>query len=166
MNKKTHEFIVGIFVIAGILCLGFLAAKVSGLSVSSLNQKTYIVTAEFTDIGSLRKNAAVRIAGVEIGSVTSIKLTTNYSGFIALVTLKLDKQYDKIPSDYSASIQTMGLLGESYIALEPAKINLPNLNNSQYLQDNAKIGLANTSSAMNLNALISTFASGTNKSKE
>ena len=160
MYKKSYEIAVGIFIILGIIALMFMAFKVSGLSMASIKNDHYLVTAEFSDIGSLRNGAAVRIAGVEIGVVRKIDLTTNYNGFIATASLSINKKYTNIPSDYSASIQTSGILGDSFIGLQPPKINLPNIDDSDYLKNGSAISLANTSSAINLNALINTFASG------
>lgn len=160
MYKKPYEIAVGIFVILGIIALIFMELKVSGLSMASIKNDHYLVTAEFSDIGSLRNGAAVRIAGIEIGVVKKIDLTTNYNGFIAIITLAIRQKYAKIPSDYAASIQTSGILGDSFIGLQPAKITLPNADGSDYLKNGSTISLANTSSAINLNSLISIFASG------
>ena len=160
MYKKTHELIVGIFVLLGLITLIFMALKVSGLSIGDFGQKTYQVNAEFTNIGSLRTGAAVRIAGVEIGTVKSITLTSGYSGFNANVSLQIKDQYNQIPRDYSAAIETSGILGDSFIALKPAKIELPGLYEDKYLKNGSIIELSNTTAALNLNSLINTFVSG------
>lgn len=166
MYKKTHELAVGIFVIIAILGMLFLAFKVSGLSSSSFNSRTYTIYADFTDIGNLRQNAAVRIAGVEVGTVKNIELDTSYTGFIARVTMNINQQFDKIPSDYAASIQTSGILGDSFIALTPPLMTLPFDDQDPYLHNGSVIALENTTSAMNLNALISTFASSGGKKND
>ena len=160
MYKKSLEFIVGLFILLALVALAFLALKVSGLSLASFHAKSYEVKAEFSDIGALRLGAAVRIAGVEIGSVKSISLMPSYNGFVATVDMSLDNKYNKIPASYSASIQTSGILGDSFIALETAKINLPGLYQGEYLKNGSVIPLANTGSAINLNALVNTFVSG------
>ncbi|MBK2125339.1 outer membrane lipid asymmetry maintenance protein MlaD [Fangia hongkongensis] len=165
MYKKTYEIIVGIFVLLAIVALIFMALKVSGLSIGSINSSNYEIKAEFKDIGSLRTGAAVRISGVEIGSVKNIELATSYSGFIATVTLSINNKYNKIPGSYSASIQTSGILGDSFVALEPAKINLPNLYGSEYLKNGSVIPLTNTTSSINLNSLINTFVSSSGTKK-
>ena len=156
MYKKSLEFIVGLFILLALVALAFLALKVSGLSLASFHAKSYEVKAEFSDIGALRLGAAVRIAGVEIGSVKSISLMPSYNGFVATVDMSLDNKYNKIPASYSASIQT----SDSFIALETAKINLPGLYQGEYLKNGSVIPLANTGSAINLNALVNTFVSG------
>ena len=63
------ELVVGLFMIAGIVCLLFLAFKVSGLTSWSY-ANTYKITAAFQNIGDLKVRAPVTIAGVRIGLLT------------------------------------------------------------------------------------------------
>lgn len=165
MYKRSYELLVGIFVLLGILSLIFMALKVSGLSISSLNKSTYLVNAEFENIGSLRSGAAVRIAGVEVGKVTVISLKPNYNGFIAHVRLHINNCYNNIPSNYLAAIETSGILGDSFIALQPSNLDIPSLYNSKYLHNGCTIELSNTSSAINLNSIINTFVSSSGDKK-
>ncbi|WP_116964079.1 outer membrane lipid asymmetry maintenance protein MlaD [Fastidiosibacter lacustris] len=165
MYKKSYELLVGIFVLCGIITLVFMALKVSGLSLTELNKNVYRINAQFQNIGSLRSGAAVRIAGVEIGKVESISLKPSYSGFIANVILSINKQHNQIPSSYSASIDTSGILGESFISLQPSQLDLPDFYESKYLQNGSTIELSNTSSAINLNSLINTFISASGDKK-
>jgi phospholipid/cholesterol/gamma-HCH transport system substrate-binding protein len=82
-----------------------------------MGSNQYTLTAHFTQIGQLRKQAPVRISGVNIGQVSNI--TLDPKTFESVVTLSLDKQYKDLPADTSANILTSGLLGESYINLLP-----------------------------------------------
>ena len=155
MYKKSTEFIVGVFVILACLALVFLAFKTSGLTAESLSKNNdYQVTAQFGNIGGLKDNAAVRIAGVQIGYVESIKL--DQTTFMATVTMNIYNQYHKIPADSSVSIQTEGILGENYISLE-AGGDSANLHNGSVIHT--------AYSATNLGSLISTFASGGDSKK-
>ena len=158
-NKNLFETITGIFIVIGVVCFLFLTFEVSGLNLNNINQKTYIVTAKFKDIGSLRENASVKIAGVEVGRVTDIKLSKSYNGFIADVVMTLDTG-PKIPASYSATISMAGILGDNYISLSPSKHNILNIidnNKNKYLHNGSVISLENTESALNLNSLINTF---------
>lgn len=118
MNKRYGiDFIVGIFVVMGILAFMGLAFKVSGLTHLS-EGKGYDVTAEFINIGNLKTRAPVNIAGVKIGEVK--KITLDPSSFYAKVTLHIEDDQAKIPvQDTTARILTEGLLGSNYISLEP-----------------------------------------------
>lgn len=150
MYKRSTEFIVGIFVICAFIALFFLAFKTSGMTSSSLSsQNEYKVTAQFGNIGGLQTDAAIRIAGVQVGYVKSIQL--NQMTFMAEVTMEIYNQYDKIPADSSASIQTEGILGENYVSLQAG-------GSSKNLRNGSVIHTAY--SATNLGSLISTFASG------
>lgn len=118
MNKRhSIEFIVGIFVIIGILSFVALAFKVSGMTQFS-ESKGYDVTAQFINIGNLKTRAPVNIAGVKVGEVKSI--TLDPVSFYADVVLHIEDANVKIPvRDTSARILTEGLLGSNYISLEP-----------------------------------------------
>jgi len=114
-SNKAMELAVGVFILAGIVALVFLALKVGNLSTASVNE-AYHVQARFDNIGQLKTRAPVTIGGVRVGRVSDIKIDEN---FYALVTMQIDSSYHKIPSDSGASILTAGLLGEQYISLEP-----------------------------------------------
>ena len=113
MERTTLDLWVGIFVLAGIGALMFLAMKVSNISSFDAN-KSYAVTAQFDNIGSLKVRAPVKSAGVVVGRVSNI--TFDSKDYEAEVTLSLSSAY-KFPLDTSASIMTSGLLGEQYVAL-------------------------------------------------
>lgn len=115
MQQKTVDVWVGIFVLVGILALGFLALKAGNLSSSTFN-KTYPVVTKFDNIGGLKVRASVRSAGVVVGRVAAINFDDK--NFQAVVTLNLDQRY-QFPEDSSAKILTAGLLGEQYIGIEP-----------------------------------------------
>jgi phospholipid/cholesterol/gamma-HCH transport system substrate-binding protein len=117
MNKTTRiELMVGLFMVAGLLALFFLAMKVSNLGTFS-GGGVYHVDARFENIGGLKVKAPVTMAGVEVGRVKAIGYDTKT--FQAVVTLGINTDYDEIPDDTFAKILTAGLLGEQYIGLEP-----------------------------------------------
>ncbi|MGY0612930.1 MULTISPECIES: outer membrane lipid asymmetry maintenance protein MlaD [unclassified Luteimonas] len=110
------EFAVGAFLLLAL-------ASVLVLAVASTNGKfgfardTYELTARFTNLGQLRPNAPVKVGGVTIGSVSAIDLDP--VKFDTIVTLAIDNRFNEIPIDTSAQILTGGLLGESYVGLQP-----------------------------------------------
>lgn len=114
MERATLDLWVGIFVVAGIAALIFLALKVGNIG-SFDTAETYAVTAKFADIGGLKVRAPVKSAGVVVGRVGEIRFDTkNYE---AEVVLNISSAY-KFPLDSGAAIMTSGLLGEQYIALD------------------------------------------------
>lgn len=144
-QSKTIEVAVGMFVAAGIGALFVLAMKVSNLS--TFNDDTgYPVIARFDNIGGLKERAAVTMAGVRIGRVE--KIGFDNSTYEAIVTLKINGQYNQLPKDSSASIFTSGLLGEQYISLEPG-------GDDKYMAANDTVKI--TQSALVLEQLIGQF---------
>ena len=115
MNRTVLDLWVGLFVIAGIAALLFLALKVGSMNTVS-TADSYEVVARFENIGGLKPRAPVKSAGVVVGRVADIRFDNET--YEAAVTLRLDKRY-AFPKDTSAAIMTSGLLGEQYIALEP-----------------------------------------------
>ena len=116
MQSKTIEIMVGLFILAGIIALVLLAFKVSGVD-HLVSKQYYVVTANFDNIGGLKTNAPVSMAGVTIGQVEEINLDSQT--LQATVTMVIDQKYKDIPADSSAGILTQGLLGSNYIGLTP-----------------------------------------------
>lgn len=116
MNTRTIEVAVGLFVAAGVAALFMLAMKVSNLATYGGGQG-YVVTATFDNIGGLRVRSPVSASGVRVGQVTAIEYDSE--GYQARVSMSIDPQYDKFPTDTGASIMTSGLLGEQYVGLQP-----------------------------------------------
>lgn len=114
MNKTVLDLWVGLFVIAGIAALLFLALKVGSTSAITASD-SYEVVARFENIGGLKPRAPVKSAGVVVGRVADIQFDNET--YEAAVTLRLDKRY-AFPKDSSAAILTSGLLGEQYIGLD------------------------------------------------
>jgi len=123
--NKTIEISVGIFVAIGLAALFMLALKVSDLAADS-GGKGYLVKAYFDDVSGLSERAPIRIAGVKVGRVQSIVF--DQDRLKAIVTLKIDDNFNKISDDTIAAIRTDGLLGAKYVALEPGG-SLDNLAN-------------------------------------
>ena len=111
-RSPMRDFIVGLFVLAGLAALAYLSISVGGLSFS--NNGGLLIYAAFDQIGGLKPRAPVVIAGVKVGQIESIALDKNFRGRAAL-DLRKDLQ---LPVDTSASIMTSGLLGDQYISLE------------------------------------------------
>ncbi len=113
MNKTVLDLWVGLFVVAGIAAILFLALKVGSMNAVTASD-SYQVTANFENIGGLKSRAPVKSAGVVIGRVADIGFDPET--YEAVVTLRLDNRY-AFPKDTIAAILTSGLLGEQYIGL-------------------------------------------------
>ena len=112
MEKAKLEFVVGLFVLVGILCLGYLSIKLGKLELIGGN--VYEVVAQFNTASGLKPGSAVEIAGVEVGRVRVIALNEDR----AAVTLAVNNNV-KLYTDTIASIKTRGIIGEKFLALSP-----------------------------------------------
>lgn len=144
MQRSKIDIWVGLFVMAGVAALLFLALK----SANMLNLNTvkgYQITALFQDIGGLKPQAAVRSSGVVVGRVS--KIAYDAKAYQATVSLEMDDRYH-FPSDSSLRILTSGLLGDQYIGVDAG-----------YSDAGWKQGdtVSNTQSAVVLETLIGQF---------
>lgn len=114
MERSKNDIWVGLFVLIGAVAVLFLALQSANLLSLSL-QPTYRVVAKFDNIGGLKRQAAVKSAGVVVGRVESISFDDK--SYQARVTLALENRY-AFPKDSSLKILTSGLLGEQYIGVE------------------------------------------------
>jgi len=114
MERSKSDLWVGLFVLVGAAAILFLALQSANLLSLSF-QPTYRVVAKFDNIGGLKRQAAVKSAGVVVGRVESI--TFDDKSFQARVTLALETRY-LFPRDSALKILTSGLLGEQYIGVE------------------------------------------------
>lgn len=114
MEKSKNDVWVGLFVLIGAAAILFLALQSANLLTLSF-QPTYRVTAKFDNIGGLKRQAAIKSAGVVVGRVESISFDDK--SYQARVVMALENQY-QFPKDSSLKILTSGLLGEQYIGVE------------------------------------------------
>ncbi|MEO6264569.1 MAG: outer membrane lipid asymmetry maintenance protein MlaD [Luteimonas sp.] len=110
------EFAVGAFLLLALASLLVLAVATTN-GKFGFGHDSYPLQARFTNLGQLRASAPVKIGGVVIGNVADIQLDP--VKFDSVVTLAIDTRYKDLPADTSAGILTGGLLGESYIGLQP-----------------------------------------------
>ena len=116
MNRYKTELMVGVFVLMTIAALLLLALKVANQTVVT-DGDTYTLYAKFDNIGGLKVRSPVKVGGVTIGRVSSIKLDSE--DYSPVVELTIQAEYNAFPETSSASILTSGLLGEQYIGFEP-----------------------------------------------
>ncbi len=146
MKENYMETAVGIFVIIGIVCVGYLTIKLGKMEV--LGSNTYPLYARFESISGLKTGASVEMAGVQIGQVETISLDLETR--MALVRVKIQNGMT-LKEDVIASVTTSGLIGDKYINLSPGGSDI-------ILKPGEEI--TETESAVNLEALISKYVFG------
>jgi len=112
MRRFNMEIAVGLFLLAGILCLAYLSIRLGKLE--PIGGDTVPVTAKFSSVAGLRPGTDVEIAGVPVGKVDSISIRD----YQAVVGMQIQKGF-MLPDDTIASVKTRGLIGDVYISLSP-----------------------------------------------
>ena len=112
MNQTRSEIVVGIFVVVGILCLGYLAIRLGKLEI--FGNPGYVVYADFASVAGLKNGDPVEIAGVKVGKVEAITLAEDR----ARLALRLNPQV-KLQEDVIASVRARGLIGDKFVLISP-----------------------------------------------
>lgn len=146
MEKRSIEAAVGIFVILGMICVGYLTIKLGKMQV--LGDNTYPLYARFESVSGLKPGAYVEMAGVPVGQVDSINLDNKDQ--VAMVKLKIKKGV-VLKDDVIASVSTSGLIGDKYVKLTPGGAD-----------EDLKPGgtIIETESAVDIESLISKYVFG------
>ena len=111
--KGGTEIKVGIFVFIGIIALLYLTFKLAEEAFTP--KDVYRVYAVFDNISGLTKGSKIEMAGIPIGKVGKIELTSEGK---AKVELLIYKNY-KIQKDAKAVIRTYGVLGDKFVDIKP-----------------------------------------------
>jgi phospholipid/cholesterol/gamma-HCH transport system substrate-binding protein len=114
MKKYAMETTVGIFLVFGLLCIGYMAVKLG--HVSLFGDNTYSLFARFTTVSGLRAGSPVDMLGIEVGRVG--RLTMDQKDQKAVVEIKIQKDI-KVYDDAIASIKTEGLIGDMFLSIDP-----------------------------------------------
>jgi phospholipid/cholesterol/gamma-HCH transport system substrate-binding protein len=114
MQKYSKETLVGIFVLVGLACIGYMTVKLG--DVSLFQDDTYPLTARFSKVTGLRNGSIVNMLGLEIGRVG--KLTIDQEKQQAVAELRIQNGI-KIYDDAIASIKTEGIIGDRYVSVDP-----------------------------------------------
>ena len=112
MNHTRTEMIVGLFVLVGIACLGYLAIKLGKLEV--FGASGYTIVADFPSVAGLKVGDPVEIAGVKVGRVDSTGLAEDR----ARLVLRLNDGV-KLQEDVIASVRARGLIGDKFVLITP-----------------------------------------------
>ena len=144
MKKFDLELSVGLFILAGILCLGYLSVNLARME--AFGGEGYEVHALFTNVGGLKAGASVVIAGVDVGRVKEITLEDYEAKVVMRIQEGLELQEDAI-----ASVRTKGMIGEKFIQISPG-------GSEEIVPPGGR--LWETESAVDLEQMISKYAFG------
>lgn len=114
------ELKIGIVAVGALILAIMLIVAVGGQGGFPWQQ--YELKTKFSNVQGLKSGAVVRVAGVDVGKVTSVDLV----GADVQVTLKVNDENKRRITDQSrASIGSLSLLGEPIIEISPAAQGTP-----------------------------------------
>ena len=131
---KWSQLKVGLTVLVASITLGiliFLMSGTGGLFSRKITLKTY-----FDNANGLRVGAPVRLAGVDIGNVTSIRVVQDAGKRLTPVevTMKVNTTFlFNLRKDSLTLLSTAGVLGETYIDIDSSQAKDPQVKDGDIL---------------------------------
>jgi phospholipid/cholesterol/gamma-HCH transport system substrate-binding protein len=120
MKKYPMETVVGIFVVVGLVCIGYMAINLGKVSV--FEEDVYPLYARFTSVSGLRAGSGVEVYGIGAGRVK--RLTIDSERQMALVEMEIKKTL-KVYDDAQATVKTAGLIGDKFVKIDPGGAGEP-----------------------------------------
>ncbi len=146
MKKASVETAVGVFVLIGIFCAGYMSVRFG--KMEWIGDNYYAVKARFESVSGLKTGAEVQMAGVPIGKVSAITLELEKR--VAVVEMKIQKEVP-LSDDVIASVKTSGLIGDKFIKILPG-------GSEETLKPGGMI--SETESALDIEELVSKYVFG------
>jgi phospholipid/cholesterol/gamma-HCH transport system substrate-binding protein len=116
MSKSRLEWKVGLFMFISLVVLAALLLEFSkGINIF---RPTKIILLRAPNVGGLKIRAQVLMAGVQVGTVSDIRLGPQ--GTNVTIWLKIYSQYE-VHKDSRFALETSGFLGDQYVAIIPTR---------------------------------------------
>lgn len=155
---KWSQLRVGITVIVASLTLALLLFLMSG--TGGFFAKRILLKSYFDNAQGLRVGAPVRLSGVDIGNVVRINIVSHKPLTPVEVIMKVSTKYDfNLRRDSVTSLDTAGVLGETYLDIDSSQALGPQAQNGDVLPtqvhpDFNEVVRASQSTLQNMDALI------------
>ena len=155
---KWSQLKVGITVVVAsitLMVLVFLMNQTGGMFSHKITIKSY-----FDNASGLRQGAPVRLQGVDVGNVSAIRVVPNKPLTPVEVTMKVSTRYlANLRKDSVTSLETAGVLGETYVEIESGQAKGPRVKEGDVLitrehPDFTDVVRASQSTLQNLDALL------------
>jgi phospholipid/cholesterol/gamma-HCH transport system substrate-binding protein len=114
MKKYHHETVAGLFVLVGLICVGYLTVKLG--NVHLWGSDSYPIYARFNSVSGLKIGNSIEMLGSEIGEIADFSMDQEKS--VVVAELRIRKPI-KVYDDAIASIKTAGLIGDKYVSIDP-----------------------------------------------
>jgi phospholipid/cholesterol/gamma-HCH transport system substrate-binding protein len=127
---------VGVLVIVALIALMALiflmTGSTGGVFTGKLTLRSY-----FENAAGIKEGAPVNLEGVTIGNVTRIQIVPSRKLTPVEVTMKIGKKYgDAVHTDSSASLETIGVLGDTVVDINSKTATGPPVQNNNELKTN------------------------------
>ncbi|MFT4151084.1 MAG: outer membrane lipid asymmetry maintenance protein MlaD [Paracoccaceae bacterium] len=150
MAENTSEVLAGAVVLAAAIGFVVYAGAASGLGGAA---GTYPLKASFRAVDGITVGSDVRLAGVKVGTITSLALNPQTFFADATIAVRNDIQ---LPDDSAILISSEGLLGGNFVEIQPG-------GSSDNLAPGAEI--EDTQGSVSLISLLMKFVSGKSDDK-
>ena len=120
MKKYSIETTVGVFIVIGLICVGYMTVKLGKISL--FGEDTYPLYARFASVAGLRVGSSVEVYGIQVGTVESLSIDEKRQ--MGVVRMKINRDL-KVYDDAAATIKTSGLIGDKYVKIEPGGAGEP-----------------------------------------
>ncbi len=138
--ESTHLVRVGVFLTVAVALL-VTAVLLVGRSQTLFMHRVRLHTA-FDNTSGLVVGAPVRLAGVDVGVVESLRFAPERSDRRVHVTMVVDRRYlDRIRSDSVARLSSKGLLGDTLIDLTVGSVEAATLHDGATVRGQETAGL-------------------------
>lgn len=119
MAGSTREVKVGLFVFIAFVLLAVMVFSISDFYTTQA-QYTYPLRVRFSFVNGIGTGSPVRLAGVQVGEVRTIRVYRDEANQRTMVEVGVRISKDaQLEEDSTASINTLGLLGEKYVEILP-----------------------------------------------
>jgi virulence factor Mce-like protein len=145
----ANLLVIVVFVLACFGLLLFLWESFGG--PVPLKPKGYRFRADFPNGLQLSEQSDVRISGVPVGRVVTVKPTARVGSGRSEATIEMDSRYAPIRATTRAILRQKTLLGETYVQL------IPTVNAGPFLADEGKLPDRNIEPSVTLDEILSTF---------
>jgi phospholipid/cholesterol/gamma-HCH transport system substrate-binding protein len=142
---KWSQLKVGVIVLVSIFLLSSLLFLMTSASGMSLFSDKIVVTTYFENSSGLKVGAPVSLEGVTVGEVTKVTVSTEESRKLkpVKVVMKLDPKYHlSLHKDSTASLSTVGVLGDTVVDIDSKVATGPELQTGDELKTKASAGIS------------------------
>jgi ABC-type transporter Mla subunit MlaD len=114
-SELFSELLVGVFVATVLVVLFYFTVIISGHELFTGRQRTF-VNIKFTDVGGLKVRDSVRVRGVGVGEIASLKFEDG--GVLVRVSLQSELVFN---DGYKINVRSSSMLGGNHLVITEGK---------------------------------------------